>query len=596
MLEELRIRNFAIIENITIEFTHGFNVITGETGAGKSILIDAVELLLGGRADSSMVRTGQDKAVIEGVFVLDERARQQVVPILLEQELIADASEADFITITRELRASGRSSARLNGVTCNINTLQEIGGRIVDLHGQHAHMSLFKPRAHVDLIDRYANLLEVRDALTQVIGTLKQTRDEITRLQSDKDDLKRRAERLRYEVDEIDAAQLKADEEDDLQAELKRLGNSEKIAELTARSLVLLSGDEDDDEFLPAVDLLMDVAKLLERLGKFDEQMSEEATLANELAANAQELAITLAGYADEIEHDPDRLSELEERLDVIQKLKRRYNADSISDVIAYGEQARTELDSIEHSEERLLELRAQEEKILRHIGELCERIHKVRSVAAGAMSKKIVRELKDLKMERTRFEVVMTRTEAADGAYGKDGKRYQFNGTGMEQVEFMMSANPGEPLRPLAKVASGGEAARIMLAIKRVLSQADDTNTLIFDEIDQGIGGRVGAIVGEKLWSLSDGHQVLVVTHLPQLATYGDKHLHVSKRTSKTRTVTHVQHLADEESRIAEIAAMLGATGASGQQSARDLLITARDRKDNLRPQLETPTQGDLL
>jgi DNA repair protein RecN (Recombination protein N) len=596
MLEELRIRNFAIIENITIEFTHGFNVITGETGAGKSILIDAVELLLGGRADSSMVRTGQDKAVIEGVFVLDERARQQVVPILLEQELIANGSEAAFITITRELRASGRSSARLNGVTCNINTLQEIGGRIVDLHGQHAHMSLFKPRAHVDLIDRYANLLEVRDALTQVIGTLKQTRDEITRLQSDKDELKRRAERLRYEVDEIDAAQLKADEEDDLQAELKRLGNSEKIAELTARSLVLLSGDEDDDEFLPAVDLLMNVAKLLERLGKFDEQMSEEATLANELAANAQELAITLAGYADEIEHDPDRLSELEERLDVIQKLKRRYNADSISDVIAYGEQARTELDSIEHSEERLLELRTQEEKTLRHIGELCERIHKVRSVAAGAMSKKIVHELKDLKMERTRFEVVMTRTEAAEGAYGKDGKRYQFNSTGMEQVEFMMSANPGEPLRPLAKVASGGEAARIMLAIKRVLSQADDTNTLIFDEIDQGIGGRVGAIVGEKLWSLSDGHQVLVVTHLPQLATYGDKHLHVSKRTSKTRTVTHVQHLADEESRIVEIAAMLGATGASGQQSARDLLITARDRKDDLRPQLETPTQGDLL
>lgn len=586
MLEELRIQNFAIIEDIALTFNNGFNVITGETGAGKSILIDAVELLIGGRADSSMVRAGEERAIIEGTFVLKDIAKQRVVPVLMENDLIQDESEANALTITREMRTSGRNVTRLNGVTCSTNVLSEIGEYILDIHGQHAQMSLFKPRAHVNLLDRYANLLEVREALAEVVSTLNEIRREIKHLQEDKDALQRRADRLRYEVDEIDAAKLDADEEETLINELSRLGNSEKLAELSAEAIGLLGGEEISDDFIPAADALTQVVSLLEKLLKLDTSLQDDYDLANDIATNVQELSINMIKYADEVEHDPNRLMEIEERWDMIKKLKRRYDADSIADLLAHGEKAREELEGIEHSEERLEELFAKEEKTLRHIGELCDRIAKVREVASRALSKKIVRELQDLRMENTRFKVVTERIEDEEnGAFSRDGKRYKFDSTGFEQIEFMMSANPGEPMRPLTKVASGGEAARIMLSIKRVLSQSDDIPTLIFDEVDQGIGGRIGAVVGEKLWSLSDRHQVLVVTHLAQLASYSDNHFQVSKTVDKKRTKTHVELLSSEDKRVTELADMLGATGESGQQSARELLEEARQRKGDLRP-----------
>lgn len=584
MLEELRIQNFAIIEDIELAFSKGFNVITGETGAGKSILIDAVELLIGGRADSSMVRAGEERAIIEGTFILTDVAKQRVVPLLMENDLIQEESEANRMIITREMRTNGRNVTRLNGVTCSTNVLAEIGEYILDIHGQHAQMSLFKPRAHVDLLDRYANLLEVRDALGEVVSTLNGIRREIKHLQEDKEALQRRADRLRYEVDEIEAAKLDADEEDTIINELSRLGNSERLAELSAEAIGLLGGEEISDDFIPALDALTQVSALLEKLLKLDTSLEDDYNLAVELATNAQELSINLLKYADEVEHDPNRLQQVEERWDMIKKLKRRYDADTIADLIAHGEKAREELEGIEHSEERLEELFKQEEKTLRHIGELCDRISKVREVASRALSKKVVRELNDLRMENTRFDVVRDRIEDEKGAFSRDGKRYKFDSTGFEQVEFMMSANPGEPMRPLTKVASGGEAARIMLSIKRVLSQSDDIPTLIFDEVDQGIGGRIGAVVGEKLWSLSERHQVLVVTHLAQLASYSDKHYHVSKQVKNKRTKTHVDLLNDDEARVTELADMLGATGESGQQSARELLDEARQRKGSLR------------
>lgn len=587
MLEELRIKNFAIIEEVTLEFRSGFNVITGETGAGKSILIDAVELLLGSRADNSYVRAGADKAVVEGIFALSPRAQAKIVPILMDENLIQREDEAQFLTLSREVRQSGRSSARLNGVTCSADVLRQIGEYLVDIHGQSAHLSLFKPAAHIDLLDRYADLLEVRSALAQVVDSLGAIRREIKRLESDKAELERRAERLRYEVEEIDAAELEPDEELSLIAERNRLGNSEKLSELLAESIALLSGD-DNDETLSAVDALMQVSNALHKLLAIDPQMEEDYKLAEELSAGAQELSINLSGALDDIDHDPERLDELEERLELIKRLKRRFNVDTIADVLAYAEQARSELDSIEHSEERLEELRAEEDKTLRHIGDLCERIAKVRDVAGRALAKRIVRELQDLRMERTQFKVVMERTEAPDGAYGRDGKRYKFDATGMEHLEFMMSANPGEPLRPLAKVASGGESARIMLALKRVLSQADETPTLIFDEIDQGIGGRIGAVVGEKLWSLTHAHQVFCVTHLPQLASFGDQHFQVRKQVADQRTRTQVSLLESDEERVNELAAMLGAVGESGQQSARDILVEAGQRKIALKADAE--------
>lgn len=595
MLEELRIHNFAIIEKLTVEFSKGFNVITGETGAGKSIVVDAVELLLGVKADKGSIRAGSDKAIVEGIFALDERARAQVVPILLDAELIHKPDEANFLTLSREIRRSGRSACRINGLTCNSDVLGEIGEILVDIHGQSGHLSLFKPRAHMDLLDRYSDLLEVRDALSEVVNTLYSLRRDIKVLTEDKEALQRKADRLRYEVEDIDAGDLKADEEDGLMAEYNRLANSEQLSELSGKAFGLLAAEEDND-YVPAVDALQQVAAAMEKLLKLDPSMKDDYDLAQELATGAQELSLNLGRYVDNLDHDPKRLNELEERIELIKKLKKRYTCETIQELLDYADKVRAELESIDHSEERLGDLRKQEEKTLRHIGELSERISKIREVAGRALSKKIIRELADLRMEQAKFEVIRERKEDPNGAYGKDGKRYKFDSSGMENVEFLLSANPGEPLRPLAKVASGGEAARIMLALKKVLTQADYTPTLIFDEIDTGIGGRLGAVVGEKLWTLTEGHQVLCVTHLPQLASFGDKHLHVTKEIKGKRTISHLTELSDEDTRVSELADMLGASGESGLQSARDLLAEADARKDELVKEVELERQKPLF
>lgn len=589
MLEELRIQNFAIIDRLELTFDQGFNVITGETGAGKSIIIDAIELLLGSRVDSGFVRAGADKAVVEGVFGLTAQTRMAILPILMREELLEDET-LDFLTLMREVRRNGRSASRINGVTVSADIMREVGETLIDIHGQNAHMSLFKPRAHMDLLDRYADLLEVRAALSNVVETLNRVRAEIKSLMQDKEELQRRAERLRYDVDEIEAAGLQVDEEIDLMTERNRLANSEQLARMAGDIAELLNGSE-ISESIAAVDALMQVAVFMSKLAKIDPALTDDYTIAEEVSANVQELAATMARYADRIEYNPTRLDTLEERLELIKTLKRRYKSDSIEGILAYGLRATQELLGLENSEERLIELRMQEEKLLRHIGELAQRMHRSREAAGKQLGRRIVKELQDLRMERTQFEVMLQLVEDPNGCFVGDA-RYAFDSSGMDKVEFMMSANPGEPMRPLARVASGGEAARIMLSLKRVLAGADETPTLIFDEIDQGIGGRIGSVVGEKLWSLTNGHQVMVVTHMPQLAGFADRHYHVQKSIKGERTATNVLTLDDDPQRVKELAAMLGAEGQAGLQSARDILDSARHRKDDLRH----PKQENLL
>lgn len=582
MLEELRIQNFAIIDRLELTFDRGFNVITGETGAGKSIIIDAVDLLLGGKADGSFVRAGADKAVIEGVFALNKTTQAQVIPILRREEMEGDSDE--YVTLSREVKGNSRSTARINGVTTSTEVLKSVGSLLVDVHGQSEHLSLLNPRSHIDLLDRYAELTEMRLALSALVDKVNNVRREVKRLTEDEAALKRRAEQLKHEVEEIDAAALRPGEEDELRAERSRMGNSETLATLTAEAYALLHGDDSSDQ-MSAVDQLGQVSVLLTKLVNIDPKMSEESELADALAEQAEELALTLRKYADEVEYNPERLEEVEERLEVINKLRRRFGA-TIEAVLEHAERARTELQSIGNSDERLKELRAEEEKLLRLIGEVAERISKVRTLIGQKMSDKIVAELADLRMEKARFEVAIKRTADPDGCFIGD-KRYHFTHNGVDDVEFMMSANPGEPLRPLVKVASGGETARIMLALKRVLAQADQTATLIFDEIDTGIGGRVGSVVGEKLWALAATHQVLVVTHLAQLAGYGDKHYHVTKQVKGDRTSTLVTALDDETQRIIELAAMLGTEGESGRLSAQGILAQAETFKDENKPKL---------
>ena len=575
MLEELRIRNFAVIDRLELRFGAGFNVITGETGAGKSILIDAVELLLGGRADPAYVRAGSERSQIEGVIRLEAPARARVMAVL-EREDLVDADEPHYLTITREIRLRGRSTARVNGVAVRSEILAEVGRELFDIHGQSQHLSLFRPRHHIDLLDRYTDLLDIRAGLAKMVGELTTIQSERRRLRDEGDARRRRADMLRHEVAEIEAADLDPAEEGTLEAERNRLANSEQLAQLAGQAAQLLNGDE---RGAAAVDSLMDVSAALQRLAHIDGEMAAEYELAESLAQQTQELALNLARYAAEVEHDPRRLDELEERLELMRTLKRRYRVDSIAEVIAYAESAAAELESIEEGGARIEHLRREEEQLLRHIGDISARLSAARADASRALSAAIVKELADLRMEGARFDAVLAQAEHPAGCIVGD-KRYKFDAKGMDDVEFMLSANPGEPPRPLAKVASGGEAARIMLALKRALAAVDQTPILIFDEVDQGIGGRIGAVVGEKLWSLSAEHQVLCVTHLPQLAGYADRHFRAQKDLSAAHAATEVRALTAEGERIEELAEMLGAAGAAGRQSARELLEAARTRK----------------
>ncbi|HRL13263.1 MAG TPA: DNA repair protein RecN [Aggregatilineales bacterium] len=594
MLEELRIRNFAIIDSLELTFAGGLNVITGETGAGKSIIIDAVELLLGGKTDAGVIRSSADRATVEGVFALKGVTRALLIPVLQREDLLEDDQ---IVTLYREVRSNGRTLARINGITVNLEVLKEIGDLLIDIHGQSEHMSLFNPKHHLDLLDRYADLLEIREALSTLVGTLGDVRTEIKSLVEDAAALQRHADQLKREIEEIDAAQLKPGEEDELRAERKRLSNSEQLAQLATAIVTLLSGSDTASDELPGIDRLMQVAAHMSKLAAIDPDLEEWSEVAESISAQAQELAIEMADYIDSVEYDPRRIDQIEERLEAISRLKRRYGL-TVEAVLDHADNARAALDRIEHSEERLNELRAKETALLQHIGEMAANVSEVRQRTGRQLARRVMNELKDLRMERALFEVHINHDDDPEGCYVGE-RRLAFDANGIDRVEFMLTANPGEPLRPLVKVASGGEAARIMLGLKRVLAQADHTPTLIFDEVDQGIGGRIGTVVGEKLWSLTNGHQVMVVTHLPQLAGYADQHYHVVKRSSQTSTATQVVVLDSDEARVQELSEMLGASGEGSMQSAREILAEARTYKGlQAHPHTpnQTPNQGKLL
>jgi len=579
MLQELRIKDFAIIDELTLTLAPGFLVITGETGAGKSILVDAVNLLLGERSDTTLVRAGADRAVVEGRFLVPPHLQPSLQAILEAEGLEGDAP--DEVLLTREVRANGRSQSRVNGIACNLAAYREVGSQLVDIHGQGEHLSLFKTSQHLYLLDRYAHLEDERAALRDTVRLLADVRDEIKSLLTDEEALARRIDMLQYQVQEIEMAAPSAEEEEALRQERNRMANAEKIAELATEAQFALVGDVGEAS---AVDLLAQAAMVLSKLAKLDPSLEEDYQLAETISMQADELARAVRQYREGVEYDPRRLDEIEERLEVLNRLKRKYGG-TIEAVLEHAARARAELDAITHSEERLAALRDEEERLLRQIGRQAGALSAQRQAAAQRLTEGIVRELGDLKMEGARFEVRFEQVEDPDGCY-VEGRRLAFDGTGIDRVEFYMAANVGEPLRPLVKVASGGEAARIMLALKSVLSYADQVPTLIFDEIDQGIGGRIGAVVGHKLWGLSDTHQVLCVTHLAQLAGFGDQHYKVSKHVENERTVTRVVQLS-EQGRVDELAEMLGAETSSARQSAFDILMLARRAKEGRR--LET-------
>jgi DNA repair protein RecN (Recombination protein N) len=478
--------------------------------------------------------------------------------------------------LAREVRREGRNICRVNGRTVTLNLLHEIGAWLVDVHGQSEHLSLLRVSEHIHILDRYAKVDDLLREYARVYQEYHEVHQEYLDIRQREQDASRRSEFLVYQINEIEAAQLVPHEEQALLDDRIRLANAEQLALLADESLDPLAGL--DEERPGAIDHLGHSAASLARLIKVDPSLGDLHDQMQALADQTSDIARQLRAYRDEIEFNPSRLNEVEERLSLINGLKRKYGED-IPAILSHAESAREELETLSLAEERLEALEAGELQLLGEISRAGQDLSRARRKAIKDLSRSVAAELDDLKMEGAQFDVDIQWDENPQGVL-VDGKRLVFHPTGLDRIEFLVAPNPGEGLKPLVKIASGGETSRLMLGLKGVLAQADRTPTLIFDEIDQGIGGRVGATVGKKLWNLSRDHQVLCVTHLPQLAAFGDQHFNVLKEVSGGRTMTEARELGQEK-RIPEMASMLGGITEPNLESAAALLLAAQQAKE---------------
>ena len=577
MLKELRIKNFAIIEELTLEFSNDLVILTGETGAGKSILLDAILTVMGAPGDMTFIRKGTDRAIVEAEFRLNPAVHQPLIDLLKEEELLESDNE---LTLSRELRSNGRAVARINGIKSTVQLVRTLSEYLIDIHGQAEHLSLLNTRQHIILLDRYANVENALEDYQKDYHALLDLREELQSLIRAQADAERRMDLLTYQSEEIEAAGIKENEDDELRKERDRLANAENLSKLANQSLFLL---EDGDDQTPAImDLMGEVSEAMSDLAKVDDTQSGLADQAEEVMDKLNEIESTLRDYLDTLEFNPVRLDRVEERIDLLNQLKRKYGG-SLEAVVAYGAKCKAEIETITGADERIGVLKKQEQQMLSLLSDKAMGISAARAMAGVALSKGIEQELQDLSMSGAQFQVAFSHRPDENGLQIASGERVAFTELGIDHIEFLIAPNQGEGFKPLVKIASGGETARLMLALKNVLVSADTIPTLIFDEIDQGIGGRIGFIVGEKLWRLARGHQVLCVTHLPQLAAFGDLHYHVEKAfTPDDRTVTRVRRIKGD-SRRQELAAMLGGIGEANLQAAKELQRAAKQRQEEL-------------
>lgn len=581
MLLELQISDFAIIDRLHLRLGEGFNVLTGETGAGKSIIIDALGTLRGEKVDVSFVRAGCPRARIEGVFSLDDCP--QVLPLLREYDLL-DEDDGQVI-LAREISAeSGRSVARINRRAVNTAVLREIGARLLDIHGQHEGLSLFNTRTHLDLLDRFGELVPLRDQVGTLVAQLRQIRTELADLRQNEARRQQRIEELRFLSEDVTAAKLRPDEEAELLRERTVVQNAARITALASDAYSDLYGGREAGRgpVRPVHELMAGVIGNLSELARLDPSAEALANTASELHYQLEDLAANLRSYRLQLEIEPDRLDTIEDRLTVLRELQRKYGGD-LASLLERAARAEAEIERLSNSATQIAELERQETQILRELGAVAARLSERRRKVGADLSTQIEGAMSDLAMPNVRFQVSLGHEAAADGV-PVAGQRLACDRTGIDRVEFMISPNPGEPLKALAKIASGGESARLLLALKSILSRVDEVATLIFDEIDVGVGGRAGQVVGQKLWAITTNHQVICITHLPQVAAFADAHYHISKLFEQDRTRTNVQRLNDEQ-RIDELAAMLDGTPSEhSRANAREIIGRAAGWKERQR------------
>jgi DNA repair protein RecN (Recombination protein N) len=566
MLSQLRVDDFAIIDRLLLRFQPGFTVVTGETGAGKSIIIDALQAALGARIGTGSVRTGADFASVEAVFDLpEERVNPNLEGTLVEYGIEYQPQ----LILRREISTSGRGAARINGRAVPLSVLATVGSELVDIHGQSDHLSVLRRDRQLEALDLFGNLMEERTAVAAALREYAGARSDLEALSAGRREAERRLDLLRFQVHEVESANLLPEEEETLAADRNRLSNAERLQVLSRTAHDALSDD--------ALQALAATSRTMRDLASIDPSLRPIEERLEGARYDLDDISQELRRYGDTVEYDPQRLALVDDRIDLVTRLERKYGA-TIAEVIEFGSRARAEMEDVENLDERLAEAARRVDEVEVLSGRLAENLSNRRGEAAERLTESMGTALQGLGLKSTGFRVEVGQTMSEDGiVLPTRGERVGFGPSGVDTAAFLVSFNPGEPLRPLEKAASGGETSRFLLALKSALADADMIPTLVFDEIDVGIGGRHGTVVGERLRSLSLSHQVLSITHLPQIAALGDHHITVSKAVHRGRTTVEVRAL-EAEDRVVEIAEMLSGTGTdSARRNAEELLKAAR-------------------
>lgn len=554
MLNHLSIKNVAVIDKLEVDLHSGVSVLTGETGAGKSIIIDSINMILGDRANKELVRYGADKAMVQAVF----DTNSEVNEILAENDIEA----GDEIIITRQLTSEGKSVAKINGVMVTLNVLREIADKLINIHGQHDSQALLTPSKHISFLDAYAGNEEYITKYKEYLKKKRETEKKIAALEMDEQEKMRKIDLLEYQIDEISKSSLEKGEEEDLKEQREIYANAEQITGAVNEAYMGIYGGDNAayDGISLAVEALAAVSEVNPKLKSMYDALST-------VMYSLEDVAHEIKDFGDTIEFDEQALNDVEERLDLISKLKRKYGA-SIEDILEYLKNAQSELNDIKLSDERTQELKDELEIITDKLLKCGKKLSKRRSEYASILEKAIEHSLHELNMERAQFKVNIENS----------GDFYE---NGIDKVEFLISTNPGEPLKPLVKIASGGELSRVMLAIKSILADSDGVDTLIFDEIDTGVSGRAAMSIARKLSGIGKNKQVICITHLPQLTASADNHYLIQKNTDGEMASTTLTELTEEQREI-ELARIIdgGSVTDLALSHAREMLVNARNER----------------
>ena len=533
MLNQLSVRNVAVIDKLDINLHDGVSVLTGETGAGKSIIIDSINMILGDRANKELVRYGTDKAVVQAVF----DAPKSVINILEENDIYV---EDETVIITRQVTKEGKSVARINGMVVTLNILREISDRLINIHGQHDNQALLTPIRHITFLDAYADNEEYINRYKDILSKKREIEKKISSLEMDEQEKMQRIDLLEYQVKEIKKASLEKDEEDDLREQRDIYTNAEQITKSVNEAYMNLY---EGDEIQSAYDGISIAVNEISQISDLNPQLKSIYDTLNEIMYSLEDTAHEIKEFGETVEFDEQALNEIDERLDLISRLKRKYG-NSIEEILEYLKKAESELNDIKLSDERTNELKEELKNITKELKEKGNVLTQRRENAAKVLEENIEKSLHELNMEKSKFKVNIE----------NDGTFYD---NGMDKVEFLISTNPGEPLKPLVKIASGGELSRVMLAIKSILADSDGVDTMIFDEIDTGVSGKAAMSIAKKLAVIAKNKQVICITHLPQLTAMADNHYLIQKNTDGELASTTLKEL-DEEGRELELARII--------------------------------------